>query len=54
MHFGGLDVPTAIAAAKKCRPVIDPIGGLPELLAKIHKLYEERPPNTLYPQEHFS
>ena len=40
MHFGGLQVEAAIAAAKKCRPIIDPIGGLPQLLAKIAEAYK--------------
>uniref|UniRef100_A0A6U5B349 protein-tyrosine-phosphatase n=1 Tax=Hemiselmis andersenii TaxID=464988 RepID=A0A6U5B349_HEMAN len=53
MHYGGLSVGSSIAAAKKLRPVIDPIGGLPELLAKIEKLYQTHPPNTLFPIEHF-
>jgi hypothetical protein len=40
MHFGGLEVEAAISAAKKCRPIIDPIGGLPQLLAKISEAYK--------------
>lgn len=28
MHFAGLRLPDALAAAKKCRPVINPIGML--------------------------
>mmetsp|Transcript_33927 Transcript_33927/g.66215 ORF Transcript_33927/g.66215 Transcript_33927/m.66215 type:complete len:129 (+) Transcript_33927:250-636(+) len=54
MHFGGLEMKQAISTAKKLRPVIDPIGGLPELLGKIEKAYKDQPPNTLHPQEHFS
>ena len=32
MHYANMDVSTAIASAKRLRPVIDPIGHLPELL----------------------
>lgn len=36
MHYGGYDVSTAIAVAKRLRPVIDPIGHLPEFLSRYH------------------
>jgi hypothetical protein len=37
MHFAGMDVPTAIRTAKRCRPIIDPIGQLPEFLVRLHR-----------------
>jgi hypothetical protein len=30
-----MDVPTAIRMAKRCRPIIDPIGQLPEFLNRL-------------------
>ncbi len=36
----GMDVTTAITAAKRCRPIIDPIGQLPEFLRRLHRAYE--------------
>ena len=37
MHEASMDMRTAITSAKKLRPAIDPIGGLPELLARFEK-----------------
>eukprot|EP00933_Yihiella_yeosuensis_P022824 TRINITY_DN17891_c0_g1_i1.p1 TRINITY_DN17891_c0_g1~~TRINITY_DN17891_c0_g1_i1.p1 ORF type:complete len:314 (+),score=40.93 TRINITY_DN17891_c0_g1_i1:73-1014(+) len=37
MHFAGLPRNEAIAAAKKCRSIIDPIGAFPELLARVER-----------------
>jgi hypothetical protein len=31
-----MDVATAIHSAKQCRPIIDPIGALPEFLDRLH------------------
>jgi hypothetical protein len=31
-----MDVRTAIASAKKCRPIIDPIGALPQFLDRLY------------------
>jgi len=35
VHYVGLDVPTAIVTAKRCRSIIDPIGHLPEFLKRL-------------------
>eukprot|EP01032_Pedospumella_encystans_P019823 gene19823-22532_t len=35
IHFAGMNVPTAIAVAKQLRPIIDPIGQLPEFLKRL-------------------
>jgi hypothetical protein len=35
VFVSGLDVDEAIAVAKKCRPIIDPIGDFPLLLARL-------------------
>jgi hypothetical protein len=32
-----MDVQTAISTAKKCRPIIDPIGQLPDFLHRLKK-----------------
>ncbi len=45
---------SAIAMAKRCRPVVDPIGTLPELLRKMEAAYREEPPRARYPEAHFS
>jgi len=37
IHYAGLDVPTAIMAAKRLRPIIDPIGQLPEFLMRLKR-----------------
>ena len=39
-----MDVRTAITSAKKLRPIIDPIGQLPEFLLRLRKAYEVRHP----------
>lgn len=36
VQFANMDVNTAIMAAKRCRPIIDPIGSLPEFLMRLH------------------
>jgi hypothetical protein len=38
----GMDVATAIAMAKKCRPIIDPIGQLPDFLHRLQKATDAR------------
>ncbi|EKX45897.1 hypothetical protein GUITHDRAFT_152598 [Guillardia theta CCMP2712] len=53
MHFGGLDTKAAIAVAKRLRPVIDPIGTLPELLKKIEKANKLKSPKERFPIAHF-
>ena len=35
-----MDVQTAVTVAKKCRPIIDPIGQLPEFLHRLHTTYQ--------------
>jgi protein-tyrosine phosphatase len=44
IHFADLQVDEAIRAAKKCRPIIDPIGQLPEFLKRLRAAedYRER------------
>lgn len=37
-----MDVATAIAMAKKCRPIIDPIGQLPDFLHRLQKATDAR------------
>eukprot|EP01038_Epipyxis_sp_PR26KG_P015806 gene15806-21410_t len=37
IHFAHMDVPTAILTAKTCRPIIDPIGQLPEFLLRLKR-----------------
>eukprot|EP00428_Durinskia_dybowskii_P062393 CAMPEP_0170375190 /NCGR_PEP_ID=MMETSP0117_2-20130122/11029_1 /TAXON_ID=400756 /ORGANISM="Durinskia baltica, Strain CSIRO CS-38" /LENGTH=193 /DNA_ID=CAMNT_0010630249 /DNA_START=141 /DNA_END=722 /DNA_ORIENTATION=- len=37
VHFAKLDVPMAIAVAKQLRPIIDPIGQLPEFLMRLKR-----------------
>ncbi len=41
------------ASAKRCRPVVDPIGTLPELLRKLEAAYRDESPRTRYPPAHF-
>lgn len=42
MRFAGLSVVEAIPAAKRLRPIIDPIGDFPELLARIERGWRAR------------
>lgn len=42
IHFADLEPATAIRTAKRLRPVIDPIGTLPELLTRLHKARSAR------------
>jgi hypothetical protein len=35
--LSGMDVQTAISTAKKCRPIIDPIGQLPDFLHRLKR-----------------
>ena len=42
MYKAGLSAMAAIAAAKRLRPVIDPIGRFPELLQKVQVLQDEK------------
>jgi len=37
MHFAQLDAKEAVSAAKRCRPIIDPIADFPALLAKLQR-----------------
>jgi len=37
IHFARMDVSTAIVSAKRCRPIIDPIGQLPEFLIRLKR-----------------
>jgi len=37
MHFAKLPRSEAVPMAKRCRPIIDPIGDFPELLAKLER-----------------
>lgn len=41
IFFGNMDVSTAISTAKKLRPIIDPIGQLPEFLRKLKAALDE-------------
>lgn len=42
MHAADLDHQTAIAACKRCRPVVDPIGDLTNLLAQLDLARQQR------------
>lgn len=42
IHFAKLNVDEAIAIAKRCRPIIDPIGQLPEFLYRLKRLEDSR------------
>lgn len=42
IHFAHLNVEEAIAIAKRCRPIIDPIGQLPEFLYRLKRLEDSR------------
>jgi len=42
MHFAGLSAKEAVPAAKRCRPIIDPIGDFPELLAKLERSWRRQ------------
>mmetsp|Transcript_23296 Transcript_23296/g.22453 ORF Transcript_23296/g.22453 Transcript_23296/m.22453 type:complete len:226 (+) Transcript_23296:127-804(+) len=42
MHFTGMDVEMAIKTAKRCRPIIDPIGQLPEFLNRLKRATDEQ------------
>lgn len=39
MHFAQLSNREAVPVAKRCRPIIDPIGDFPELLAKLERTW---------------
>ncbi|CAJ1376868.1 unnamed protein product [Effrenium voratum] len=41
MYFAQLQAKEAVLAAKRCRPIIEPIGGFPELLAKLERSWRE-------------
>jgi hypothetical protein len=36
----GMDVQTAVMVAKRCRPIIDPIGQLPDFLHRLQRAEE--------------
>jgi hypothetical protein len=38
-----MDVNTAIMTAKQCRPIIDPMGQLPEFLKRLKRAEEANP-----------
>ncbi len=42
IHFAKLPVMDAITIAKKCRPIIDPIGHLPEFLVRLQRAEEAK------------
>jgi hypothetical protein len=42
MHYAAMDVPTAISTAKSLRPIIDPIGQLPEFLHRFKRAQDYR------------
>jgi protein-tyrosine phosphatase len=42
MHFGGLEADKAIMVAKRLRPIIDPIGQLPQFLKRLEIMQQER------------
>lgn len=42
MHFAQLSNREAVPVAKRCRPIIDPIGDFPELLAKLERSWRGR------------
>lgn len=42
MHFAQLSNREAVPIAKRCRPIIDPIGDFPELLAKLDRGWKNR------------
>ena len=42
MHYANMDVPTAISTAKSLRPIIDPIGQLPEFLHRFKRAQDYR------------
>jgi len=46
MHYANLDVPTAISTAKSLRPIIDPIGQLPEFLHRFKRAQDYRKQQT--------
>jgi len=43
MHFASLGNREAVTTAKRCRPIIDPIGHFPELLAKLDRGWKASP-----------
>ena len=42
VHFAKLPVGEAISIAKRCRPIIDPIGQLPEFLNRLQRAEEAK------------
>jgi protein-tyrosine phosphatase len=42
IHFAGLNVEESVAIAKRCRPIIDPIGQLPEFLYRLKRSEDSR------------
>jgi len=42
MHFANLTAREAVPVAKRCRPIIDPIGDFPELMAKLERGWTAR------------
>mmetsp|Transcript_14865 Transcript_14865/g.29846 ORF Transcript_14865/g.29846 Transcript_14865/m.29846 type:complete len:211 (+) Transcript_14865:3-635(+) len=53
MHFAALDAHSAVALAKRLRPIIDPIGSLPELLKKAEEANRANPARERFPIKHF-
>jgi protein-tyrosine phosphatase len=42
IHFAGLNVEESVGIAKRCRPIIDPIGQLPEFLYRLKRSEDSR------------
>jgi hypothetical protein len=49
MHFAHLPVCEAIPIAKRCRPIIDPIGGFPQLLALVERGWQQQKQGAVHP-----
>lgn len=46
IHFAKLNVEEAVVIAKRCRPIIDPIGQLPEFLYRLKRMEDSREAST--------
>eukprot|EP00286_Rhodomonas_abbreviata_P017906 CAMPEP_0181325638 /NCGR_PEP_ID=MMETSP1101-20121128/21044_1 /TAXON_ID=46948 /ORGANISM="Rhodomonas abbreviata, Strain Caron Lab Isolate" /LENGTH=246 /DNA_ID=CAMNT_0023433983 /DNA_START=20 /DNA_END=760 /DNA_ORIENTATION=- len=53
MHFMSLDATRATMLAQKLRPIINPIGTLPQLLEKVEDTNTKYPPISRFPASHF-
>lgn len=59
IHYAGLGASDAIAVAKRCRRIIDPIGMLPEFLTRLHRAeveaeVERADSDIRYPDSHLT